>query len=174
MDRFDRIAIAAIIVLASVSFTLILGHKGKGSPDRKQRQGAAPAVTAPSAELDAGVRLARNLIEAGSLSQAEALLRELKGKFPYQGEPAMLLGDVFLRRQEPVRAMHEYKEAIDLNPDYLDKKTPLFQGKKLKSAVGEALAEIDGRLKASPGDAALRQEKKTIYYLYRRIAGSCG
>ena len=86
----------------------------------------------------------------------------------------MLMGDLFMRKQDPVKAMHEYRQAIDLNPDYLDKKTPLFQGKKLKVAVGEALAEIEHRLRQNPGDEALRSEKKIIYYLYRRIAGSCG
>jgi hypothetical protein len=72
-----------------------------------------------------------------------------------------------------VRAILEYKEAVDLNPDYLDKKTPLFQGKKLKTAAAEALVEIGNRLKLNPGDEQVKRERKIIYYLQRRIAGSC-
>ena len=53
--------------------------------------------------------------------------------FPYEGSPHMVLGDLHLRRQEPVQAMIAYKNAIKLNPDYLDKKTPVFQGKKIKN-----------------------------------------
>jgi hypothetical protein len=86
----------------------------------------------------------------------------------------MLGGDLLMRKQDPVRAMYEYKQAVDLNPDYLDKKTPLFQGKKLKVSVSEALTEIEGRIRKSPGDESLKREKKEIYYFYRRIAGSCG
>jgi len=70
--------------------------------------------------------------------------------------------------------MPEYKEAVDLNPDYLDKKTDLFQGKKLKVAVDEALDEIEMELKANPGDKSMKDSRKLIYYLKRRIAGSCG
>jgi hypothetical protein len=44
----------------------------------------------------------------------------------------------------------------------------------LKIAVGEALAEIEKRKKLNPRDESMQSERKTIYYLYRRIAGSCG
>ena len=174
MDRLDRISIGAIAVLAVGSVVLMQGHGGEERSDRaaQQRQQAA----APAAKEDLGPQLGliRNLIDAGNVAQAEALIRELKQRHPYDAELAMLLGDVFMRRQDPVAAMHRYKEAIELNPDYLDKKTPLFQGKKLKVAVGEAQAEIEKRLRERPGDESLKSERKMIYYLYRKIAGSCG
>jgi tetratricopeptide (TPR) repeat protein len=175
MDRFDRIAIGAVVVLLAVTVAVVLGHNGEAKADRNlhQRMPAAGPVVAND-ELDNGLRLARNLIEAGNLPQAEALVSELKRKFPYQGEVPMLMGDLFMRKQDPLKAMHEYQQAIDLNPDFLDKKTPLFQGKKLKTAVGEAQTELENRLRLDPANASLKSEKKAIYYLYRKIAGSCG
>ncbi len=173
MDWFDRISIGAVVILAVGSVVLMKGHREEARPGlTQQRTQMAP----PAAKEDIGPQLSviRNLIEAGSLAQAEGLVRELKQRYPYEGELSMLLGDVFMRKQDPVAAMHQYKEAIDLNPDYLDKKTPLFQGKKLKVAVGEAQAEIDRQLRQHPGDEALKSEKKMIYLLYRKIAGSCG
>ena len=113
-------------------------------------------------------------MDGGSLDKAEALVREVISKYPYEAELHMVLGDIFMRRQEPVKAVLEYKEAVDLNPDYLDRKTPLFQGKKLKLIVKEALSEIEGRTKAGPGNELLKKYRKDIYYLQRRIAGSCG
>ena len=175
MDRFDRISIGVVLVLVLGSGALIYGHRGDAKRDRsaqQRMQAANPAVS--SGTLDNSVRLARNLIEAGNLSQAETLVRDLKKGNPYQAELSMLMGDLLMRRQDPVGAMHEYKEAIELNPDYLDKKTPLFQGKKLKVAVGEAKTEIENRLRQDPENGSLKQEKRTIYYLYRKIAGSCG
>lgn len=175
MDRLDKISVAAIAVLLAGSVLLILSHRGEQKRERTNQHRIASAEDpAAAAQLDKPVKLVKNLIEADSLAQAEALIRELMHKYPYQGEPHMLMGDVFMRRQEPLKAMHEYKQAIDLNPDYLDKKTPLFQGKKLKVAVGEALGEIEKQLRVSPEDGSLKSEKKLIYYLYRRIAGSCG
>lgn len=173
MDWFDRISIGAVVALSLGAFIVVQGHRREVKPDRNLQQNVVVAE-ATNGELDGKVRLIRNFIEAGNLPQAESMIRELKQKFPYQGELSLLMGDVLMRKQEIVKAMHEYQEAIDLNPDYLDKKTPLFQGKKLKTAVGEALAEIENRIRQNPDDASLQQEKKVVYYLYRRIAGSCG
>ncbi len=175
MDRFDVISAAAAVALLIGSFAVVRDHAVEAKPDRS-RQPMAAAADNPlmSGEIDGKGRLIKNLLDAGSLPQAEIIARELVGKYPYEGEPHMLMGDLFMRRQEPLKAMHEYKEAVDLDPDYLDKKTPLFQGKKLKVAVGEALAEVTNRLRLDPGDESLKSERKIIYYLYRKIAGSCG
>lgn len=175
MDRLDTISILAIAGLLIGSGIVISGRSGEPKPDHGRRQQMSAAENpAASPELDNAAKSIKKLIEAESLAQAEVQIRELMRKYPYQGEPHMLMGDLFMRKQEPLTAVHEYKQAVDVNPDYLDKKTPLFQGKKLKVAVGEALAEIDSRLRQNPGDESLRKQKKIIYYLYRRIAGSCG
>lgn len=174
MDTIDRVSIWAIVILIISSFALITGHMGEARLERKvqQRMGITD-VPVVRGELDSRVNLIKNLMEADNFSKAETLLKELIQQYPYAGEPHMLMGDLFMRRQEPVKAVFEYKEATDLNPDYLDKKTPLFQGKKLKTAVKEALAEIDRRIGLNPADASMRSDRKIIYYLQRRIAGSC-
>ncbi|HWR57260.1 MAG TPA: hypothetical protein VN328_00105 [Thermodesulfovibrionales bacterium] len=173
MDRLDRISIWVIVLLIVSSFALISRHMGEARPDRSLQQRRAADYSTVNAEVDNRVKQIKNVIEAGSLNKAEIMIRELMQKYPYEGGPRMLMGDILMRRQEPVKAMFEYKEGIDLNPDYLDKKTPLFQGKKLKIVVGEALTEIEKKIKLSPGDESLRSDRKTIYYLQRKIAGSC-
>lgn len=174
MDRLDRISIWAIVALIISSFALMSRHMGEARPDRSsQQKGASSGYAAANVELGGRVKQIRNMIEGDNLGKAEAMTIELTQKYPYEGEPRMLMGDILMRKQEAVRAMLEYREAIDLNPDYLDKKTSLFQGKKLKIAVGEALAEIERKMKLSPGDESLRADRKVIYYLQRKIAGSC-
>jgi len=176
MDRLDRISIWAIVLLVISSSALISHHMGEARPrenrDRphfiRNKMGSVPIFS------EGMIRTARNLMDGGSLDKAEALVKELIHKYPYEAETHMVMGDIFMRRQEPVKAVFEYKEAVDLNPDYLDRKTPLFQGKKLKMIVKEALSEIENRTKADPGNETLKEHKKSIYYLQRRIAGSCG
>jgi len=175
MDRFDKASLAVLVLLGIATSAVIMGHRGEVRPDRDNVQRmAAQEDPAAQAELESAGKLIRNLLEAGNFAQAESLIGELARKHPYHGEPHLFMGDLLMRKQDPVRAMYEYKQAIDLNPDYLDKKTPVFQGKKLKIAVGEALSEIESRIKKVPDDQALKREKKVIYYFYRRIAGSCG
>jgi len=175
MDRLDKISISVIIILAIASFVLAGGYKSEAGPNRNAAKKKASANYAlANGEIENKVKLARNFMESNNIEKAELLVKEMIQKYPYEGEPHMVMADIFLRKQEFVMAMPEYKEAIDINPDYLDKKTPLFQGKKIKTAVREALAEVEKRLDADPGDKEMKDQRKTIYYLERRIAGSCG
>ncbi len=176
MDRLDKISVLAIASLLIGSFVVIHSHADEAKPVRDLQQRVVAAENSASIEdLNDKAKVIRNLMEGGNLTQAEVLTRELLQKYPFaQGEPHMLMGDLLMRRQEPIKAVHEFKDAIECNPDYLDKKTPLFQGRKLKVAVEEAQTEISRRLKMTPGDESLKNEQKVIYYLYRKIAGSCG
>jgi lipopolysaccharide biosynthesis regulator YciM len=116
----------------------------------------------------------RGLVAGNNIKKAESLLEGMLKEYPYEGEPHMLMGDIMMRRQDPVAAIYSYKEAVDLNPDYVDKKAPLFQGRKIKVAVDEARESINASLSRSPGDRKMKTAKKTMYYLLRRLAGSCG
>lgn len=174
MDRLDRLSIWAIVILIISSSALISHHVGETKSGRDGHESKttlnSPIVLAESVNE---VQAIKSLIEGNNLYKAEMLVNELIQKYPYEGEPRMLLGDIFMRRQDPVKAILEYKEAVDLNADYLDKNAPLFQGKKIKVAVKEATAEIEKRIKANPEDAFAKKFKKDVYYLQRKIAGSC-
>jgi len=175
MDRLDRISIWVIVALIISSFVLTSGYRGEALPDRKvKKRAAAGEYAVLNGELEQKLKIAKNIMESNNLEKAELLTRELMQKYPFDGGPHMIMGDIFLRKQDLLSAIPEYREAVDLNPDYLDKKTPLFQGKKLKVAVNEALAEVEKRIDAAPGDASMKETRKLLYYLQRRIAGSCG
>ncbi len=72
------------------------------------------------------------------------------------------------------KALKAYRDAIDRNPDYLDRSTPVFQGRKVKHAVAEGLSEIERRAADGLATDQLKADRKLIYYLQRRLAGSCG
>ena len=174
MDWLDRISILAIVLLTISSIALINGHMDAAGLDRNAQQRTASADhPAANSELGSDVKVIKNFIETNNFDKAETRIQDLMQKYPHEGEPHMMMGDIFMRKQEPLKAMPEYKEAVDINPDYLDKKTALFQGKKLKVAVGEALAALEKAIRLNPGDNSMKNEKKSIYYLQRKIAGSC-
>ena len=175
MDKLDKIAAAAICGLLLWAGVLVVTAP---PPAKDAGRAGLEKISALAAKLDAELarREARvkKMMNGGSLKQAEAMARELVSGFPYSGTPHMLLGDIHLRRQDPVAAMEEYRLAVDLNPDFLDKKTKDFQGKKIKKVVDEAREIIDSRLAQEPDSQKWRQAKKTVYYMLRKIAGSCG
>ena len=159
-------SIYAAVLIYTTSGPSQTGQDAMGS--QAERRTAAPP------ELDSKILLAKNLLAQDNLDKTEALLTTLLQQFPYEGELYLLRGDILMRRQQPVAAMYEYKEAIQLNPDFLDKKTPQFQGRKIKVAVQEAMTAIETGLQKDPGDSKLKNDQKILYFMKRKIAGSCG
>ena len=173
MDRLDRFSIFAIVILLLSSLALLTNHMGEANSDRAYHKDAAPQSTVIKNGIESEVKAIKVLIEGGKLGQAEVLTRELLEEYPHKGAPRVLMGDIFMRKQEPIMAVLAYKEAIDINPDYLDKQTPQYQGKKMEVAVKEALLEIERNLKDNPEDAVMKKHRKNVYYLQRRLAGGC-
>ncbi len=171
MDRLDKFSIFAIIILLMSSLALMSNHMGEAQSDRDD-QGVSnnPVI---NSEIEHKVKSIKNILEGGNLSKAEILTKELIEEHPYEGEPRIMMGDIFMRKQKPIMAVLEYKEAVELNPDYLDKQTPIFQGKKIEVAVKEALSVIERNIEKNPEDASMKKYRKDVYYLQRRVAGGC-
>ena len=150
---------------------LIITQSGN---QEEQRETQRVAVQIKDPALDNKIALAKSLLAGNNIEQAEKLLAELIQAYPFESVPYFLNGDVRLYRQDPVGAMLEYRKAVDLNPDFLDKKSDMFQGKKIKKTVEEARAVIESGLTANSADAALLTARKEYYYMLRKIAGSCG
>jgi len=172
MDKLDKLSLLAIVVLIVSTFFLVVVYAD--DTQSRDRFALQHQVTAFNPELEKKVKTAQGLLENNNLIKARELARVLISEFPYDGTPHMVIGDVELRNQDPVAAMESYRKAVDLNRDYLDKKTEVFQGKKIKATVLEAKVIIEKELATSPGNDDLRGKRKTVYYMLRRIAGSCG
>ena len=174
MDKLDKISVGAIILLGICVFLFANSFFVEKERNRKIQQVATTANSAAgNTEIEGKLKLIRNLIDSGSLDKAEMLANELTKKYPYEADTYILIGDMFMRRQDAIKAVHAYKEAIDLNPDYLDKKTSVYQGKKIKVAVAEASENVEKLIKLHPEDQSLKSEKRVIYYLQGKIAGGC-
>lgn len=172
-DGLDRWAAAAIVVLGVVLMYLITVLDTAATV---HRQGSLIGPVAPPVppEYSARSKTAAQLLAAGNMDKLKPLLDEMIAGYPYQSEPFMLLADYHIRRQEPVAAMHAFRQALDLNLDYLEKKTPLYQGKKIKSTVREAEEQINLALANNPGDPAMREGRQEVYYMLRKLAGGSG
>ena len=173
MDTLDKYSAISIVLLITFSMILIFYQVSSGEADNRNIV-AARQYAPPNPELKKKIQIASALMENNNLDKASSLIEKLVSQFPYDGSPYMLLGDLRIRQQEPVKAMLAYREAVDLNPDYLDKKAPDFQGKKIKNIVTEVQHLIENELNENPASKDVRAYKKTVYYMLRKIAGSCG
>lgn len=125
-------------------------------------------------EASSQMEAARKLLGADNLMAAEKLIDTLIERYPLYSEGFMLRGDLSLKKNDEIKAMQAYRQAIDLNADYLDKKTSAYQGKKIKNVAAEAQKKLKTALAANPSDSKMKKAKDDLYYMLRRIAGSCG
>jgi tetratricopeptide (TPR) repeat protein len=174
MDNLDKISIIILTILVAVMVVIGMDYHGDAESNINNTAGINRNSAGISEIPDSKIKMLRGLVAGNNIKKAEALLEGMLKKYPYEGEPHMLMGDIMMRKQDPVAAIYSYKEAVDLNPDYVDKKAPLFQGRKIKVAIDEAKENINTALSKSPGDRNIKADKKTMYYLLRRLAGSCG
>ncbi|MEW6220499.1 MAG: hypothetical protein AB1634_13340 [Thermodesulfobacteriota bacterium] len=169
LDALDRWSILALVVLVLAASWLVWQAWGQAGPEGSVLPPAAQtSIVGP--DFEPRVDQARDMLAGDNPELAEELIRGLTADYPYQGWPHFLLGELAVRRQQPVAAMLAFRDALDRNPDFLDKKTPLFQGKKIRNAVAEAEVALTAR----PGDAEVQRLRKVLHYMKRRIAGSCG
>lgn len=174
MDKLDKWTAFFVIAMSCYATGLLMAANGPSQAKDDVRRAQNVSQYALPPELNSKIQAAKNLLGQENLDKSEALVTALLGQFPYEGELYMLKGDILVRRQQPIAAMYEYKEAIQLNPDFLDKKTKQFQGKKIKVTVEEAMAAIESGLRKDPGDSKLKNDQKILYFMKRKLAGSCG
>ncbi|OGQ95261.1 MAG: hypothetical protein A2521_03755 [Deltaproteobacteria bacterium RIFOXYD12_FULL_57_12] len=173
MDKLDRLSAWAIAALL-VAGVALLATQSDTAGVSQERLAPRPEARYVQPDLEKKIDLIKKMLANDNLTASEELLKGLAVEFPYEGSVFMLLGELHMRKQNPIAAMLAFRSAIDLNPDFLDKRTAAFQGKKIKVAVEEAFAELNKRLAENPGESGLKEQRKTLYYMQRRIAGSCG
>ncbi len=175
LDEHDKRSLLTVILLvAGIVLVLLLPTSDDLAAVNKKRRSDSQLVIVSAESLNK-IEIARKLVANNNLAQAEVILKELIASMPYEGTPYMLMGDVFTRKNMAIQAMYQYRKGVDLNPDFLDKKADLFQGKKMKILINEAKVALDEGVKSGSIDAqSVRKHKETLYYMLRKIAGSCG
>lgn len=174
MDKLDKLTIISVIFLAIYASVLLALKYDPTKSVREKEDEIAARQHVVTPELKNKLQIAKNLLIQDNLTKSESLVESLIQEYPYEGALYILKGDILMRYQKPIEAMYEYKEAISLNPDFLDKKTKDFQGKKIKVTVEEAMTAIESGLQQNPGDDQLKDHRQTVYFMKRKLAGSCG
>lgn len=174
MDRLDKWTIICVSVMVLYGAVLLFMANDQPYVENLERRLSPVRQYVANPELDNKILMAKNLLAQNNLEKTELLVNSLLAENPYEGNLYMLKGDIMMRRQQPIAAMYEYKEAVGLNPDFIDKKTKLFQGKKIKVTVEEAMTEVESSLQQNPNDTELKNIRKTVYFMQRKLAGSCG
>ncbi len=103
----------------------------------------------------------------------EPVLQELKESFPGRHEVWALTARYSESEGRDGDALAAYARAVRLQPEYLDKKSGLFLGKRIKVLTERVMGELDAAKSSQELDSAGKKLLKTAYFIKRRLAGGC-
>ncbi len=176
MDWLDRLSSAAIVGLALVTISMLANHRmtisaannpGEGGDDENNRH-------ALQMELDKETyQEVKSQMDQGLYEGAMAKLQGVMKQYPENPRSYVYLAKLDLAEGKLGDAIHSYRRAVEMEPDYVDKEAPLFIGDQIKKVVVEGREKF-GREKAlRPKDEDVGKALEDVYYLQSRLAGGC-
>jgi len=177
MDLIHKLNIGALIALTVITAGMLIQHQISA----QSLQGAADN---PKVDLKIVYeqRIARDnelyaeviqLLAQKQSTLAMEKLEEIKKAHPENPQSFIYQAQLQDAQGQIAAAIHSYRLAVDNDPDYVDKKTPLFIGNEIMNMITEARSKLQREKKLKPGDKSILLALEDIYYLQRRIAGGC-
>ncbi|CAK8715049.1 hypothetical protein GCAAIG_04420 [Candidatus Electronema halotolerans] len=105
--------------------------------------------------------------------QAMEKLKEVQTMHP--DSSTALLWQARLQYEEGMVAesLADYRQAVDSEPGFIDRKSPLFVGKRIKEKVDESQEKLQREMQLKPNDMSVQKALDDLLYLKRRLAGGC-
>lgn len=179
-DVLDVLTKAALAALTAIMLLMLVQHEiavrrsaeaspSSGGEELRRLQQRAEADKKIYQEVAA-------LFEQRQFAQAMDKLKAVQGL--HSGNPRSLLWQARLQYEtgSTVDAIASYRQAIDSEPGFVDKKSPLFELaviKQLKQRIDESKDKLKREMGLKPGDSSLKKAFNDLLYLQRRIAGGC-
>ena len=172
-DRFDIISLVAAAALSVAASGVVIYARDDTPSVRPAASRVQPAPSAPSADLGPKLAAVRSLIDTGQPKEAVKALSELARSNPAEPEVHAMLGEAGARMQDHPMSMTEYRTAVQMDPEYVEKKSGKFIGNRIKAEVKDAMSYAKAILASKPDDSVAKATLKDAYYLERMLAGGC-
>lgn len=176
MDWLDRLSMVAIGAFVLVTLGMLANQEILKRRHHNPGSEAKEAVRSYALQMEADKKIYKKvntLKEQGLYADAIARLEDIMQSYPDKALSYVYLAQVLLKQGELGDAIRNYRRAVEMEPDYVDERTPLFIGNDLKAVVEEGREKF-GREKAlKPDDEDVKRALGDVYYLQRRLAGGC-
>lgn len=176
MDWLDRLSIGAIAGITLIAMGMLAnqaivkkdqGNAGIVAVDKK-------AVYALRMEQDKKIyHEVVSLKDQGLYAEAIAGLNDIMKKYPENPLSYVYTAQLHLGQGNLGKGIHSYRRAVEMEPDYVDDRTPLFIGDEIRELVTEGREKFGREKELKPKDREVRKILKDIYYLQSRLAGGC-
>lgn len=178
MDWLDRLNIAALVIISLFTTYMVVNneiHKSK-LPKGQKVNFAAERTQSFALQLEKEAEIykdIRALMEKKDYVHAISQLEEIVRKRPGLSRSYVHLAEISVARDRKFEALHHYKKAIELEPAYVDKKSPIKIGMQIKPLVAEMRVVLEKKIQEKPVSKETKEALKDVYYLQRRLAGGC-
>lgn len=177
MDLIHKLSIIAIIVLSIVTAGMLVQHqiaiKNDQAANVDQQADLKKSYDQRIAQDTETYKEVTQLVSEKQYSDALKKLEEVKTAHPENPLSSVYMAQIQYGQGKIASAVHSYRVAVDKEPDYIDKKTPLYIGDKIMALISEARSKLKREQKLKPGDKTISLALEDVYYLERRIAGGC-
>jgi len=177
MDRLDKFNIIIIVLISLITIGMLANQQitersqdNPGTNSKAEKERYFAEQMALNAKIYQEVT---SLNEKGLYDEAMTKLQEVMKTYPGRAQSNVYMAQLSLKTGKLADAIHNYRVAVENDPDYLDKETPLFIGHEMKGLVTESLDKFGREVKLKPNDKAVRDVLEDLYYLQRRLAGGC-
>ena len=113
------------------------------------------------------------LFEQRQYSQAMDKLQEIKDMHPDSSTAQLWQARLTYEEGMIAESLASYRQAIDSEPGFIDRKSPLFVGKRIKEKVDESQEKLQREMQLKPDDMSVKKALDDLLYLKRRLAGGC-
>lgn len=175
MDWLDKLSIAMIAALSVITVAMVAQSEMAIRKQGDLNDGStAEAAFAEKKERNQRIyQEVRKELEKGDLQKVEASLQAILTKYPNNAQSYVYLAQLDLQRGTLGGAIQDYRQAVEMDPDLVDKRTPFYVGDKLEGLVKEGMEKFKREKQLKPGDQQVDKVLKDVYYLQRRLAGGC-
>ncbi len=177
IDRFDILLIAGLLfTLAGLGLLMLHGGAQQGSEHGTALERAMEKRLAAQARLAFLTDLyqsVEDLRREGKNQQALLTLEEIARDYPGEAHGLILRGAILREMGVLERAVDSYVEAVRLNGEYVDERSPLSRRTEIRQMVDEGVTRLRTRLETQGENPSLLEALRKVYYLQSRLAGGC-
>ena len=174
LDSFTTVSLAVLIVITAVMLVqhgaMALQEKG-ASVSRKE---LADEMYQKRLAQDKKIyKEVERLFGMRQYTAAKEVLQKVEREHPDNPRSFIFMARLQYNTGNIVEAISNYRQAVDSEPDFVDKQTPLFMGKAIKEDLTAAKEKLVREMKSRPEDKEIKKALDELLYLQRRVAGGC-
>jgi tetratricopeptide (TPR) repeat protein len=176
MDWLNRLSIAAIAALALIATGMVVNQEIGEKRHNTSRAMANTGNDSYAQQVERDKIIYQDVtsnMKQGLYDEAMAKLKSVMEKHPEKPLSYVYLAQLNLKEGKLGESIHNYRRAVDMEPDFVDKRTAMFIGDEISERVREGMEKFNREKGLRPNDEEVRRTLKDVYYLQRRLAGGC-